>query len=63
MDTPKVWMFALAMALVFLATNLSPVAAEAEPEGEAENGADRGTAAVGIAVLSTALASLVAKMM
>ena len=56
-------MFALAMALVFLATNLSPVAAEAEPEGEAENGADRGTAAVGIAVMSTALANLVAKMM
>ena len=62
MDTPKVCMFAFAMALVLLATNLSPVAAET-PEGEAENGADRGTAAVGIAVMSTALANLVAKMM
>ena len=68
MDTSKVWMFALAMALVFLAANFSPVAAadpegDGEGDGEGENGAHRSTAALGIAVMSAALAGLVAKMM
>ena len=66
MDTSKVWMFALAMALVFLAANFNPVAAadpEGDGEGEGENGAHRSTAALGLAVMSTALAGLVAKMM
>ena len=62
MDAPKAWIFTLAMTLVFIAANLSPVAAT-DAEGEAENGADRGTAAVGIALMSTALAGLVAKLM
>ena len=66
METPKVWTFALlAMALFFIGAELIPAAAASESgTGEAENGAARhGTAAaLGLALVSSALNGLVAKM-
>ena len=64
METFKAWIFALTVTLVLLAIQPSSVAAtDAESESEAENGAVRGSAAAGMAIMSTALAGLVAKIM
>ena len=65
METPKAWIFTLlAMALFFIGAELVPAAAASESgTGEAENGADRGTAAaLGLALVSTALTGLIARM-
>ena len=66
METPKAWIFTLlAMALFFIGAELVPTAAASESgTGEAENSADRhGTAAaLGLALVSTALTGLIAWM-
>ena len=65
METPKTWTFTLlAMALFFIAAELVPTAeANESGTGEAENGADRGTAAaLGLALVSTALTGIVARL-
>ena len=65
METPKACIFTiLGMALLFIAAEFIPAAAASESgTGEAENGADRGTAAaLGLALVSTALTGIVARM-
>ena len=66
METPKAWIFTLlAMALFFIGAELIPAAAASESgTGEAENGADRHctAAALGLALVSTALTGIVARM-
>ena len=66
METPKAWIFTLlGMALFVIAAEYVPTAAASESgTGEAENGADRhGTAAaLGLALVSTTLTGLIARM-
>ena len=66
MKTPKAWILTLlGMALFFIAAEFIPAAAASESgTGEAENGADQhGTAAaLGLALVSTALTGLIARM-